>query len=239
MKELTKYWQRLPVKLRACANLLAIGLCLVLIYIFLGSPAVTVSGAYRRAEGANLVGPGEILAQLRPEGQEYSHLVLAKDDTGIMLYAWDRWNADLREFVYLEKEEGLTLAAAPGRELLWLQTHAILPVYLFDNCPEAVRAELDLTLSGEYEGEWYTKTYPLTAQREGDGYFAFTIRSGTCLGAEGYLLSQLRHVTGNSTADTSHTEIRAAVRFYGSDGTLLTDTELELRSAASRAQYGK
>lgn len=235
MNGLARCRRRLPVPLRACANLLAIGLCLVLIYIFLGSPALTAEMAYRRAEKANLVGPGEVLAVLEPAGQAYSHLVLAQEDEGVMLYAWDRWNRDRRAFVYLEKDGPLTLAAAPGRELLWLQTHAILPVYLFDNCPEALRAELELTLNGEYQGELHTVTYSLAARREGEGVFAFTIRSGTCLGAEGYLLSQLRHVTGNSAADTSHTEIRAAVRLYDAEGALLSDTRLQLPSALGTA----
>ena len=239
MKTLKTLWRRLPVKLRACVNLVSIGLCLVLIYIFLGSPAFTVEMAYRRAEKANLVGPGSILATLEPQGQAYSHLVLAQGDTGVMLYAWDRWNRDQREFVYIETDGPLTLAAAPGQELLWLQTHATLPLYLFDDYPEAVRAELDLTLSGEYEGDWYTKTYPLTARREGEGYFAFLLQTDSAQGFEGYYLTQLRNVTGNSTAATAQTVIHATVRLYDANETLLTDTTLQIRSPASKAQYGK
>lgn len=236
MKMRISLWNRVPVKFRACWNLLAIGLCLVLIYICMGSPVLTVRGAYRRAEKANLVGPGEILAVLEPEGQTYSRLVLAQEETGVMLYAWDRWNAEAREFVYLAKEDPLTIAAAPGQELLWTQTQATLPVYLFDDCPDAVRAELELTIQGEYEAEPYTKIYPLTAAREGDGYFAFCIHTNSSGGSEGHSLAQLRNVTGNSMADTAGTVIRAAVRPYDTAGDLLVDTEMELHSAAFKAQ---
>ncbi len=202
------------VKIRTIVNLFAIGLCLVLIYIFLGSPVLTEEAAYRRAEKANLVGPGEILAVIAPEGQVYSHLILAKDETGVMLYAWDWWNREEREFVYREAEGDMTLAAAPGREYFWLQSHGVLPVYLFDSCSEAVRAELTLTIRGEFEGEAYENTYSLTAEREEAGFFAFTILADDCQGPEGHGLFQLRCATGNSAADLSGTEIQADVRLY-------------------------
>lgn len=232
-----KFWKRLPVKVQACANGVGILACLVLIYIFLGSPVLTAEMAFHRAEKANLVGPGEVLATLKPQGQEYSHLVLAEAEEGVMLYAWDRWNVEAREFVYLAKDGPLTVAAAPGKELLWLQTHASLPVYLFDDYADAVRAELDLTLTGEYEGDFYHNTYQLESNREGEGYFAFEIQTDSSDGWEGQRLTKLRNVTGNSMADTAQTVIHAAVRLYDANGDLLVDTNLEIRSAASKAQY--
>lgn len=227
--------RKVPVKLRVAANVVGIALCLVLIYIFLGSPVFTAQAAYRRAEKAALVGPGEILGTRIPEGQAYSHLVLARDEMGVMVYAWDRWNAGQRELVYLEKDGPLTIAAAPGRELLWTMTHAFVPVYLFDEYPGAVRAELELTISGTHEGEWGSVTYPLTALREDEGYFAFVIRTNNSKGLEGHLLVQLRNVTGNSMADTAGTEIHADVRLYDAAGEMLVSTVLELRSSAAKA----
>ncbi len=214
------------VKIRAVANLLAILVCFVLIYIFLGSPAPTVEEAYRRAEKANLVGPGEILAVLEPQGQAYSHLVLARESGGTMVYAWDRQQPELREFVY--REGSLVLTAAPGQEFFWLQTRAVLPVYLFHGYEEAHRAELELTIRGEFEGEAYAYTYSLDAQKEGEGWFAFTIRTSASLGPEGHGLSQLRSATGNATADLSATDIQALVRLYDAEDGLLAEETLML-----------
>ena len=229
MKKQKQPYRKFPARVGAFVNLLGICLCLVLIYIFLGSPALTPRMAYRRAEKANLVGPGKILGVVDPEGQPYGSLVLAREEDAVMLYAWDRWDPARREFVYLESRGPMALAAAPGDKVLWLQPYTTIPVYLFDQSPEAVRAELELTLSGEYRGERHTVTYSLESRREGEGYFGFTIRSTTCLGAEGYLLSMLRHVTGNSMADTSRTGIQAAVRLYGAEDRLLETQELVLQ----------
>lgn len=237
MKKLLKLWPRLPVKLRACANAALICLCLLLIYIFLGSPPFTARQAFRRAEKAELVGPSQILSHVRPEGTPYRHLILADDEDGVILFAYDRWDPDATELLYIEKTGDLTIAAAPDDTFYPKENRAVIPIVLFHEGSRAVRAELDLTLSAHYEGEEHQKTYYLQSQQTFDGCFLFSIdvHSQTPLGAEGQLLFTLQTVTGNSMADTRDNVIPAVVRLYDQEDDLIREETILIRSAAALA----
>lgn len=237
MKKLLKLWQRLPLKLRACANAALICLCILLIYIFLGSPSFTVRQAFRRAEKAELVGPSEILAHIRPDGTPYNHLILADDGDGVILYAYDRWDPAATELLYIEKAGDLTIAAAPDDTFYPKENRAVIPIVLFHEGTRAVRAELELTLTADYEGETHQKTYQLQSEQTFDGCFLFSIEvhSQMPLGAEGQLLFTLQTVTGNSMADTRDTVIPATVRLYDQDDDLIREETIQIRSAAALA----
>lgn len=187
MKKLLKLWQNLPVKLRACTNAALICLCLLLIYIFLGSPPFTVRQAFRRAEKAEMVGPSEILAHIRPDGTPYSHLILADDEDGVVLFTYSRWDSAVTELLYIEKTGDLTIAAAPDQTFYPKENRASVPIVLFHEGSRAVRAELELTLSADYEGEAHQKTYYLQSEQAFDGCFLFRIEvhSHTPLGGRG------------------------------------------------------
>lgn len=238
MKKLRILLSRLPRKVRICLNILAIALMVFLIYVFAGSPAFTVTTAFRRAEKAQLVGPSEILAQLKPSGTEYDHLVLADTHDSVTLFAYDRWNSRLTTLVYHEKTGPITVTAAPGSTHFWAASSASVPVFIFDSYPDAVRAELDLTLSASYGGEDFEKTYYLTAEREADGYFAFTLkaRNAPTLGAEGKAIYILQTICSNSMADTLDVSIPATVRLYDAQDTLIAEETLTIRSAAAQAR---
>lgn len=237
MKKLIPRYQRLNVKFRACVNLLCIALCVFLIYTFLGSPALSVTNAFRRAEKANLVGPAKILARTEPEGTPYSHLIVADDGNGVILFTFDRWDSKATELLYIQKTGCLTIAAAPDSTLFFTQKEAVIPLVLFDEECLAVRAELDITLTGQYKGQTHEKTYNLHAQREFEGCFLFSIhaRSAASLGAEGQLLFALQNVTGNSMAATVGTRFPATVRLYDGSGALILEESLFIQSAAARA----
>ena len=235
MKQIRKRWQRLPAWVHAVTNLLGILLSLFLIYVMIGTPAFSVQNAFRRAEKANLVGASEILAQVRTDGTPYTHLVLAADDNSVTLYAHSRRGGEL---VYIPKEGSFTIAAAPDSTFYPLESAAVIPVVLFDNDPRAIRAEVDLALSAEWEGVSYEKTYPLSADRTHDGCFIFTLQSSSnsILGGEGMLLQTLLQVTGNSMADTAGKTIPATVRLYDSADHLLAEETIQIRSAATKCQ---
>ena len=234
MKQIRKHWQRLPAWVHAVTNLLGILLSLFLIYVMIGTPAFSVRNAFRRAEKANLVGPSEILAQIRTKDTPDQHLVLAADDDSVTLFTFSRSNGG--ELVYIEKETDLTIAAAPDNTFYPLESAAVIPVVLFDNDPRAVRAEVDLALSAEWEGVSYEKTYTLSADRTHDGCFIFTLQSSSnsILGGEGMLLQTLLQVTGNSMADTADLRIPATVRLYDEADNLLTEETITIRSAAAK-----
>lgn len=238
MRKLRMLVSRLPRKARICLNILTIALAVFLIYVFAGSPAFTVTTAFRRAEKAQLVGPSEILARLRPEGAEYDHLVLAATEDSVTLFAYDRWDSRLTTLVYREKTGPITVLAAPGSTHFWAESSASVPVFVFDSHPDAVRAELELTLSASYKGEDFEKTYCLTASRESSGYFAFTLeaRNAPTLGAEGRAIYILQNVCSNSMADTLEVAIPATVRLYNGQDALIAEEALTIRSAAALAR---
>lgn len=217
MKKLLKRWQRLPVKFRACTNIALICLCALLIYIFVGAPAITPRQAFRRAERAQLVGPAEILEELHVGGYPYNRLILADDGDGVILFTYNRWNRAATELLYAEKTGDMTLAAAPDQTFYPKENHAAVALILYHEGSRAVRAELDLTLTADYEGETHEKTYSLQSLMSLDRCFLFSIEahSQSALGAEGQLLLQLQNGSRNT--------IPATVRLYDADDNLIRE----------------
>lgn len=175
MNAVTRLLRKLPAKFWVAWDILCILLCLMLIYAFAGGPVFSIRQAFRRAEKANFVGPSKILAVEQMENMDYDRLILADDGEGVILYAYDGIGSENTDFIYLEKTGDMIVAAAPGDDLLWYQTQVSLPVFLFVDNSRAVRAEMDITLHGEYMGETFEKTYFLESQRENPGYFRFFI----------------------------------------------------------------
>lgn len=217
MKKLLKRWQQLPVKFRACANIVLICLCVLLIYIFVGAPAITPRQAFRRAEKAQLVGPAEILEELHTRGYPYSRLILADDGDGVILFTYNRWNRAATKLLYAEKTGDLTLAAAPDQTFYPKENHAAFAIILFHEGSRAVRAELEFCLTADFEGEPCKKTYSLQSLMTLDRSFLFSIEahSQSALGAEGQLLLQLQSGSRNS--------IPATVRLYDADDNLIRE----------------
>lgn len=238
MNAVSRLLRKLPAKFWVIWNILCILLCLLLIYAFAGGPVFSIRQAFRRAEKANFVGPSKILAVEQMEGMDYDRLVLADAGEGVILYAYDGIESENSDFIYLEKAGDMTVAAAPGDDLLWYQTQVSLPVFLFVNNSHAVRAEMDLTLHGHYMGETFEKTYFLESQRENQGYFRFSlnVRKGGSLGAEGYALYTLRNITGYSMADTSDIAFPATVRLYDEIGQMILEENIVICSAAAKAR---
>ena len=233
MKKLTKFFQLLPAKARVCIHLTAVLLLLFLIYAFLGAPALSIEGTFRRAEKAAMVGPSAILGQIRPEEYPCDAIILGEDSSGVYLYVMHRWDPESSELIYREKDGPVTLLAAPGSTLYQYEFQARIPIILFDSCKEASQAELDLTV---YAGS-FEKTYHLAATREAEGYFAFDLltRDVGLLGAEGEALRMLQEISSNSMAGNINVSFPAAVRFYDASGNLILEETTRIRSAAAQA----
>lgn len=234
MNHLRKHWQKLSAKKQVCLHLLSICLLLPLVYIFCGCPAFTAKGAFRRAERAAMVGPSTILGMITPTGSPYDAIVLGEDSEAVYLYAMDRWDLKASELVYRQKQGSLTLLAAPGDTLFQYELQANVPIVLFDCHEDALRAELDLTLTADT----FEKAYHLSADRESDGYFSFLLstRNPGALGQEGAALRRLQEICSNSMAGNLNTAFPATVRLYDQSGALILEEELHIRSAAALAQ---
>ena len=252
MKKLKDYWLRIPRPYRAMVNLLGIIMVLSVFYASIGAPVPYPNLAFRRAERANLVGPSTILFSDEVEHYYYDHLVLAETEWGVITWVDD----DLRGFNYLEKTGDLTIVAAPKEPFDWGYRFWAkkLPVFLVDDYPEAIRAELELDIEGYYahnfNGELLHEPldhhFSLTADREEEGFFCFALEleyldqfdeNGNEInavhGTNGYALDML---SVNSTNfynvvnPRSSADITAVVRLYDASGSLILERDMILRT---------
>ena len=238
-------WRRgIPRPVRIVRNILLAAVLLFLFYVFCGCPDMTAEQTYRRAEERNLVGPGEILGILNVNiSGGYDRLLLAETDAGVVQFCYRYENLGFwkghsfssyeGDLIYREKEGVVTLMAATGEAYGSDRGEKTLPIILFDDCPKAVRAELDLRLTGEYNSSDYDFTYHLNAQRTAGGYFAFDLTSISETEKENYAISQVSRLYEESGG--AGEEIPAAVRLYSQFDELIYEGEATLRSAAGEA----
>lgn len=237
-------WKRTPRKYRLPILWLGLAALLLALYTFAGSPTLTVEQKFRRAEKAHLVGPAEILGSIELESDipSYQNMLIADDGDGIIFfcynYAADLENFDQTELIYREKTGDITVLSAPfpndSREHT---TIAALPVFVFDNHPEAVRAELDITLQANYSGDYFEKDYFLKAKRNNQGYFQFTLGTANPqrLGPEGYAIQLLTLISGYGGRTISNSTIPATVRLYDAQDQLICEKCVEITSVVEQA----
>ena len=254
MKKLKNFWLNIPRPYRAALNLLAILLILSLFYVSIGAPVPHPNLAFRRAERANLVGPSTILFSDSVENYYYDHLIMAETELGVITWV----NDDQWGFNYLEKTGDITVFSAPKEPFDWGYSHwaTELPVFLVDDYPEAVRAELELDIQGYYahnlNGELLHEPldhhFFLSSDREDDGFFYFSLtldyldpvdengnETNAEHGSNGYALDMLaRNSTNfwNVVNPRSSADITAAVRLYDASDTLMVERDLILRTAS-------
>lgn len=256
MKHIVAFWKRIPRPLRAAMNLVTIALLGVVFYYALGWPMNSFEAEFRRMERANLLGPGTIVDTLTNEehGCDYRQIIVAESSHGVTFYTGEE-DGIFFELYHREKTGDLTILAAPTFWPNWGSQpfdHR-LAVYLFDEYPEAFRAELELTVSGTYHfysdyeiHEDFTEHYALEAQREKDGFFRFEIyvpytpdENFTDPGAFMYAPQFLSEVCNNgafSINEDIHTaQIPATVRLYNKKDELLVEKSLTIRSAQAAA----
>ena len=241
MKKPKELLHRIPRPCRALFNL-ALALCLAAAFYFsIGSPVISQKHAFRRAECANLVGPSTILFSDKLTDYDYSHLIVAETNQGVITFATDDHKPS--SFNYFRKTGDITVVSAPKRGFLWGLNYVPvnLPVFVVHDHPEAFRAELDLNIKGtleyDYNGEICTQTLDqnLHADSEqwGIGYFRFMFRLEELEGgffnkhgADGFALDVLASSYENiKKLPTDGVTITAVVRLYAADGTLLLEQE--------------
>lgn len=237
-------WKRTPRKYRLPILWLVLAAVLLALYTFSGSPTVSIEQRFRRAEKAHLVGPAEILGsvELETDIPSYQNMLIADDGEGILFfcynYAADLYHFDQTELIYREKTGDVTVLSAPFPNESREHTNvASLPVFVFDNYPEAVRAELDLTLSVTYKGKLFEKEYHLKAKRTQPRYFQFTLGciNPSGLGAEGYALQIFTLLSGYGGRAIPNTSIPATVRLYDAQDKLISEESLEITSVVEQA----
>ena len=232
MKKLKTFWLTLPRPLRTGCNLLAIALLGLVLYILLGCPAITPVQQFRRLEKAYLLGPSEILEIIEVDADLYDYLLVADDGDGVIFYD-SFWHNDFGGINYRKKTGSLTVLPAPEMYAFQEWAHVLdLPVYLFDDYPQAVRGEMEVTL-GEI-------VYEMEAPRTGDGYFRFTLHAGDPMGTE---LGEIGNAIADFSTLTDYTVayvddyVPVTVRLYDAQNTLVTEAQLTVRTAAGELAH--
>lgn len=154
--------------------ILGILLAIPAAYIMLGSPSLTPEMAMRRAERAHLVGPAKILGTEDIQCLENGKLIIGQTSKGYVLYPYTA-NAYEDQILYYQEKTGDITVAAVSTYLGSYLTDTAFPIVVFDDCAEAVRAEMDLLCSFYPNEKFFEKEYFLESQRHNDGYFLFSL----------------------------------------------------------------
>lgn len=252
MKKLKRLWRRIPRKVRAIGNLLAALLVATVFYVCIGSPTSSEVQAFRRAEKANLLGPSTILLDTDLEYYYYDHLILAETDDCVITYVGEM--GAYPTFCYTEKTGDVTVVTPTRSPFSWgnRNEEVNMPVFIVDDVPEAVRAELEIHILGSYkcssggEAETFSLNhrYCLESRREGAGYFRFSINlpslepydkfgnyTDARHGADGFALDLLADTFSNTNnwLPYQNASITATARLYDDQDQLIVQREMTLR----------
>jgi hypothetical protein len=183
--------QFIPRPLRACLWALLVIVLAILYYIALGCPTLSLRQELRRAEKVHLVGPSKIVDQVNGElYSEFEKMLVGETEHGIIFFG--RFGSSRSgpihegtrsyELSYIEKTGDMTFAAPPtGLSYFPLPT---LPVYIFTEYADAVRATISIQATGSriYNKQNVGKvedpfdvSFHAEADRDENGFFRFLL----------------------------------------------------------------
>lgn len=177
LKKMVDKWRtwtgRIPRKSKVALYLLTCLVMGLLIYIFVGAPTYHWKHSYRRVEKAHFVGPAEILGYEEVSGLLYDEVVLAQTQDAVIVATISMYESENDILLYLPKNGKTVVTAAPQDPKRTLKTERTLTVFVVDDHPDAVYAELDLRIGNAKEDslEGNRPQFHLSAQRQADGYF--------------------------------------------------------------------
>lgn len=243
--------RKLNRRMRILRNLLVF-LISVLVLAVVCLPALLPRLDMLAKERSALVGRSTVIDTLNNrQYSEFDRLYVGKTDHGFTFYAlYDGWET---RFFYREKTGSLTVLAAPARTSNWkYQTmDKVLPVYIFDEYPDAVRAELELTIASNgadiyYYGSDFNIAFHAQAAREQDGFFRFMIpvrEDGSAadseLGIRGEALQMFSKICNYSNDSYAYQQVLATVRLYNEHGRLIHSEEQIIRTPAGNAHAAR
>ena len=160
---MSRLWKKIPRWLRfSLDSFLALAL-LTAVYVALGCPFLGETALFRRTEKANLAGPSEIIDRLRVQA-EWPILgcdeILIGDDGEEVLFWFYQYSSHTGTLLRREKTDGLLLLPLPccaGVDTMQWQREMTVPLFLFADRPEAVKATVRIQLS-DTDGLTLTQT---------------------------------------------------------------------------------
>lgn len=176
-KQLRSLQTSLSIQAKILINcLLAAIIILVLVCtnFFEQLDAFDVEKKFLKDAKMNLLGSPQIIAVMQVEGTMYDHIVLADGGDAAVLYACNSKKQDIAKFAYVKKQGNVTLTSVPTT--LGKDDNSRYAIVLFDDCPEAARAEVEVVL--KHDRKPYRWRLSLSAKREEPGCFLFYTKAG-------------------------------------------------------------
>lgn len=190
MRKIRNLIFHIPKPLRAFAGIVTICILVYLIYLSFISSFSSFETEFRRMEQLNMVGPSTIVSRIdRNNYLDFSNLIVGETDEGVIFFSRLKLNSSnggnrySYAYYYKEKTEDLTVLAAPLPFGYMMGNK--LPVYVFDDYPEAVRAELTVKIQGHknytsngiYVESKFSEEFSASDTRSVDGHFYFTLEA--------------------------------------------------------------
>ena len=259
--KITNPFKRIPRSLKAILCAVCVVVLAIAYYIALGCPT-TFRQEFRRAEKANLVGPSKIVDRVSAEEySEFQTMLVGETDHGILFFGRygesrsgskhsGQWGY---QFSYQEKTGDISFAVPP----IVYRIAGIydLPVYVFTEHKEAVRASISITVEGirTYSQNNQTVETPFhevfqaEAERDKKGFFCFWLSAQFSYSEDdpfdldndtAYALSCLSDVRNKTPYDSTKLTmvIPITVTLYDADGNVLVTRELTLGPVQAPAQ---
>lgn len=158
--------------------------CLIVVFLVHSFPSRTPEIQFRQLEKGYMVGPSTILGtETISLNNGPRKMIVAETDTDFILYDyveypskeyWDFATKPTRLMVR-KKHGDLTILAAGTMDVFYTDSNFILPIVLYDDYPEAVRAEIEFYLFFSEYSDPYDCHFLLNATRSNEGYFCFPI----------------------------------------------------------------
>ena len=154
------------------------------IYVGLGCPPLNTEMVFRRAERAHMVGPSQILAEFSNGRQFPRSVIVAETEDSHILYTVQRQEYGYRRFYTNPKEgqiDNYTFRTYPKTEAPVLYNTSMsnaspIQLVLFDQSPNAVRAELTAKLTYTYRERVHIMDIQAESLREYDSFFLFSLQ---------------------------------------------------------------
>ena len=238
MKKCRKF-SRTSWCIRTIINCILIVSLIPVYYISVGRPPLSPKHQFRRTEKVAMVGPAIILDTISLEeydGYSADRLLLATSEEGVTLFAYNRKMLEYINYLFYREKQGDITVLAYGESGYIDAEYAEIPIIVFDEFPDAVRAEMKIDLhTPTYVEQGWAKQFSLSAEREREGYFLFELKigNGYKLGNVGQALNLLTDLSlGSGDCDEA---IPVTVWFYDEDGDMIYERSVVIRSIAGEA----
>ena len=238
-EKLEAFLDRIPPKVQVAVNVLLILVMPFLLYMFVGAPALSPEHGFRRAEKENLVGPGVILGSEEISGAFADTLLVGETECGVLLYTHNHRDLNpVDPLTYWERQGDIMVRGI--NTILFSITPPDgddLQMVVFDNQPQAVRAEVEAELYWENRetGRQHRYRYTLTGTRKNDGYIlvSYNIRWPNYQGTEpehpeNAAIQNFTNLCGNESYCAPEGEFPTAVRLYDDEDRLIAEEHVFL-----------